>query len=472
MAETLLLADANPTMQRVVELTCAEHGLKVVSVSDGQQALDYLVAERPALALVSVTLQKLDGFEIASLVRDRPDLQGIPVLLLAGAFETIDEARVRASGAAGVLVKPFEPGLVIKRVKELLGMSTPNDQPSPARTPQPQSGRLVTSVEGSHAADAPAERVEPLPGESPPRDAAETAETWEQLREASGLGPEAAEVATSGSGDDYFGKLDAAFESLDARLAGRSAPTGRVTTPPPTPRIPAAMDPERRPAPPVAPPTLYDQLAAQPNAPRPVLAVDEDWDVPDRRPHGSSSDGGRKGTSVSEDAASASAADVLRERLPATYGEMSPPAHGFAAADAFAMLWAHEQGEPLPPVPPPPPTELSDQTVEAVARRLGDQLTDRVTDILAARITEGLATRITDDLARRISSDLAQRFGDPFAEQLRDGIAGRVADAVSDRLMQHAFGDSLRQTVHDVSERLVREEIARIRAAAKDSPGS
>ena len=144
MAETLLLADANPTMQRVVELTCADEGLKVVSVSDGQQALDYLVAERPALALVSVTLHKLDGFEIAGLVRDRPDLQGIPVLLLAGAFETIDETRVRESGAAGVLVKPFEPGLVIKRVKELLGISK-SDRGSASGTCQPNRSRAAWS---------------------------------------------------------------------------------------------------------------------------------------------------------------------------------------------------------------------------------------------------------------------------------------------------------------------------------------
>ena len=147
MAETLLLADANPTMQRVVELTCAEQGLKVVSVSDGQQALDYLVAERPALALVSVTLHKLDGFEIAGLVRDRPDLQGIPVLLLAGAFETIDETRVRESGAAGVLVKPFEPGLVIKRVKELLGISKSDGGSASVPSAESESGRLVTSAD-------------------------------------------------------------------------------------------------------------------------------------------------------------------------------------------------------------------------------------------------------------------------------------------------------------------------------------
>jgi Arc/MetJ family transcription regulator len=43
----------------------------------------------------------------------------------------------------------------------------------------------------------------------------------------------------------------------------------------------------------------------------------------------------------------------------------------------------------------------------------------------------------------------------------------RIADRVAERLMQSAFGESLRDTVHDVSERLVREEIQRIRAAAQ-----
>ena len=42
------------------------------------------------------------------------------VILLAGAFEPLDEARARKSGSDGVLVKPFEPQMVVARVRELL----------------------------------------------------------------------------------------------------------------------------------------------------------------------------------------------------------------------------------------------------------------------------------------------------------------------------------------------------------------
>jgi DNA-binding response OmpR family regulator len=116
MSDTLLLADDSVTMQRVVELTFAEQGLKVVSVSDGQQAIDYITRQRPALTLVSVTLPKVNGFDVARFVRDHVESR-VPVLLLAGAFDNLDEAQVRASGASGVLVKPFEPAVVIKRVR-------------------------------------------------------------------------------------------------------------------------------------------------------------------------------------------------------------------------------------------------------------------------------------------------------------------------------------------------------------------
>src|SRR5687768_16566808 len=120
MTPTLLLADESTTIQRVVELMFAEQGIKVISVSDGQEAIDQLTVRRPAIALVGVSLQRRDGYEVAAFIQREPALRGVPVLLLAGAFDTVDEARVPASGAAGVLIKPFETKQVINRVKALL----------------------------------------------------------------------------------------------------------------------------------------------------------------------------------------------------------------------------------------------------------------------------------------------------------------------------------------------------------------
>ena len=272
MAPTLLVADESVTIQRVVDLLFAAQGIRVVAVSDGEQALEYLRSARPDAVLVNANLQKRDGFEIARFVQSQPSLQRVPVLLSAGAFDSVDDDRVRAVGAAGVLFKPFEPGQLIDRVKELLGVST--------------------AVSAEHLAHLPEPAARPQASATPPADGTESIDTT-----AIDLG----DWFTEGGDDD-----------------GSLMSSG---------------------------------------APAPAAAV------------------------------------------------ASPPSE-FGPADAFAVLLAAEQGEPVGPVLSQPVVELS------------------------------------------------------------DGMVERIADRVAERLMSSAFGDSLRATVMDVSERLVREEIQRIRAAA------
>jgi CheY-like chemotaxis protein len=122
MAHTLLLADDSVTIQRVVELTFAGEDIRIVAVGNGQQAIDRLADDPPDIVLADVGMPLLDGYAVASFIRNHDVLRGVPVLLMVGAFDPIDDERVQASGAAGVLVKPFEPTLVISRVKELLGL--------------------------------------------------------------------------------------------------------------------------------------------------------------------------------------------------------------------------------------------------------------------------------------------------------------------------------------------------------------
>lgn len=127
MAHTLLLADDSVTIQRVVELTFAGEDIRIVSVGNGQQAIDSLSDDPPDIVLADIGMPLLDGYAVASFVRNHDALRDVPVLLMVGAFDPVDEDRVQASGASGVLVKPFEPTLVISRVKELLGLGTRPD---------------------------------------------------------------------------------------------------------------------------------------------------------------------------------------------------------------------------------------------------------------------------------------------------------------------------------------------------------
>ena len=120
MSVTLLLADDSITIQRVIELTFADENIRVVSAGDGQQAIQRIETERPDIVLADVGMPKVDGYGVAAHVKQSPTLRHIPVILLTGAFEPIDEAKARATGCDGILVKPFEPQMLIARVRELL----------------------------------------------------------------------------------------------------------------------------------------------------------------------------------------------------------------------------------------------------------------------------------------------------------------------------------------------------------------
>ncbi len=117
MPHTLLLADDSVTIQRVIELTFADEDVRVVAVSDGEEAIALLNRTPPDIVLADVGMPGPSGYDVAQHIKDTPRLAHIPVVLLTGAFEPIDQAKAAAVGCDGVLAKPFEPQLVIGRVQ-------------------------------------------------------------------------------------------------------------------------------------------------------------------------------------------------------------------------------------------------------------------------------------------------------------------------------------------------------------------
>ena len=125
MPRTLLLADDSITVQRIVELTFASEDISVVAFSDGEHAIASLDRSIPDIVLADVGMPGRNGYEVARYIKNSPTLAHIPVLLLTGAFEPVDQAKALEAGCDGVLIKPFVPQFVIGRVKELL------DRPKP-----------------------------------------------------------------------------------------------------------------------------------------------------------------------------------------------------------------------------------------------------------------------------------------------------------------------------------------------------
>ncbi len=127
MGYTILLADKSITIQKIVELTFADEDFVIKSFSDGQAAIDAIPQLQPDIILADISLPVRSGYEICRALRNDPALSNFsktPVILLAGIYETMDEERarqveenVRESGANDFLSKPFDPQLLISKVR-------------------------------------------------------------------------------------------------------------------------------------------------------------------------------------------------------------------------------------------------------------------------------------------------------------------------------------------------------------------
>ncbi|HEV2833808.1 MAG TPA: response regulator [Pyrinomonadaceae bacterium] len=128
----LLLADDSATIQKVIDLTFADEGVEVVSVGNGQEAIDRLPEVQPDVVLADVFMPSPNGYEVCEYVKTNEQFKHIPVMLLVGSFEPFDEAEARRVGADDILTKPFQSiRRLIDRVGALVsGPSVEKERPT------------------------------------------------------------------------------------------------------------------------------------------------------------------------------------------------------------------------------------------------------------------------------------------------------------------------------------------------------
>jgi len=318
MPHKLLLADDSVTIQRVIELTFADEDVQVIAVGNGQDAIDRVQRDPPDIVLADAGMPERNGYEVAQFIKGTPAFAHIPVVLLTGAFEPVDEGRARSVGCDGVLVKPFEPQIVISRVKDLL------------------AGRQPAGMWGN----APATQGAVRP--APPA-------------------PAGAQGNRPGAGGD---SLEAYFDHLDAAFSA----AGTGDAPPPSPFTPAAA--ARREAVPLARPRPVE--AGGGSAKRDPVG---DWD-PDL--HG---DAARPAVAEPPIAFPQRPVAVPPAPAPAAAPQPAAPAMPASLVDAFAALLAAEQKMGLKAsaatVPSPPGTASTEDMIEEVSRRVLARLTDQ-----------------------------------------------------------------------------------------------
>jgi CheY-like chemotaxis protein len=119
---TILVADDDPTIVRLLTLTLESDGFRVITASDGKAALARARRERPSLILLDWHMPGADGLEVTRALRAEPErrLRDVPVVLITGRSGTEATAAGFEAGATDYLTKPFRPAHVRARVQAWL----------------------------------------------------------------------------------------------------------------------------------------------------------------------------------------------------------------------------------------------------------------------------------------------------------------------------------------------------------------
>jgi len=141
MPKKILVADDEAHIRRIVSTKLSNAGFEVVTASDGEEALEVCLAEKPDMIITDLQMPYVTGVEFCIRLReseqaaDLPDPgrerpPRVPVLMLTARGFDIEPHEMVAAGIADVLSKPFSPREILARVQQMLGES---DQAAEAR---------------------------------------------------------------------------------------------------------------------------------------------------------------------------------------------------------------------------------------------------------------------------------------------------------------------------------------------------
>ena len=116
----ILLVDDEKDMVYAVKLQLEAHRFEVLTAHDGQEGLDKARREKPDLIILDLMLPKIDGYKVCRMLKFDEKYRKIPIIIFTARIQKSDEKLGFEVGADAYLTKPFEPKMLLDKIKQLL----------------------------------------------------------------------------------------------------------------------------------------------------------------------------------------------------------------------------------------------------------------------------------------------------------------------------------------------------------------
>ena len=119
-AKTILVVDDSPTALKITSDTLAEEGFRVLSASDGEEALEIATRLHPDLIVLDIILPKKNGFQVCRQLKTESATSDIKILMLSSKNQASDRFWGQKQGADAYITKPFDDEELLAAIESLL----------------------------------------------------------------------------------------------------------------------------------------------------------------------------------------------------------------------------------------------------------------------------------------------------------------------------------------------------------------
>lgn len=123
MERVIVVADDEPHIRLLIEQTLedlVDEGVNLVTVGDGEAALETIKKQRPQLAILDVMMPKMNGFDVCQAIKKDLGMNDVYVIILTAKGQEYDRQRGEAVGANLYMTKPFDPDELLSKAREVL----------------------------------------------------------------------------------------------------------------------------------------------------------------------------------------------------------------------------------------------------------------------------------------------------------------------------------------------------------------
>ncbi|MDO8536229.1 MAG: response regulator [Candidatus Omnitrophota bacterium] len=116
----ILLVDDEVDFVEVVRVRLEDSNYEVIVAYNGEEGLERAEREAPDLIILDIMLPKISGFDVCRKLKIDENFKNIPIIMLSAKFQANDIKFGMAMGADAYITKPFEPHVLIEKMRELL----------------------------------------------------------------------------------------------------------------------------------------------------------------------------------------------------------------------------------------------------------------------------------------------------------------------------------------------------------------